>query len=191
VLNGKEQKWGLGHWNGTEYDFDAPTTTADVTYDAGVLTFSINKSELGNTAVFAFYVWAGQIGPDDKTIASDDAPDGSGVWEYTLTAAPKPLVLTAGKPVGKPARPQSGKAFLITVPVRRSDTGRPATSGGTIACKATVGAKAVKAAGRFSPAGPQCVVRVPAKSSGKTLRGTITVTIKGAKVTKAFAFRVA
>ena len=122
-------------------------------------------------------------------MASDDAPNGELVWDYTLSVAP-PLTLTAGTPTGNPAKPRAGRAFVLSVPVRRSDTAGPLTSGGVVSCKATVGGKAVKASGRFGAGKPQCVLRVPATAKGKMLRGSLKVTFKDKTVTKAFAFRV-
>jgi hypothetical protein len=179
----------FAHWNGSDYDTaSTPHATVLYGYANGVATFTVNKSELGNTTSFLLGVSSDQFDSADNIVATDYAPDRT-LIDYTLTV--KPLVLTVGKPVGKPAPPTAGKAFVVTVPVKRSDTGKLATGGGTVTCKVTVGGKAVKAAGRFSAAGPQCILRVPAKTKGKTIRGSATVTIKSVKVTKGFSFRVA
>ena len=178
----------FAHWNGSDYDSaSTPHATVLYGYANGVATFTVNKSELGNTSGFLVGVTSDQFDSADNIVATDYAPDRT-LIDYTLV---KPLVLTAGKPIGKPAPPAAGKAFVVTVPVKRSDTGKVATGGGTVTCKVTVGGAAVKATGRFSAAGPQCVVRIPAQAKGKALRGTATVTIKSVKVTKGFSFRVA
>jgi hypothetical protein len=186
---------GLGKWNGSDWDFDGtPRATLLTGYGGGVGTFSINRSELGNTSGFDFFVTAAQLGADGSIAASDIAPNGDDLYSYTLAAAPapkpKPLVLTAGNAVGKPGRPQAGSAFTATVPVKRSDTGGSLAAGGTLTCRITVGGKAVRATGNFGAGGARCGVRVPAGAKGKTLRGTMTVTFNGARVVRAFSFRV-
>jgi hypothetical protein len=188
--SGSTSSFGLLRWNGSEFE-QTPATTFRVSYSGGVLTVTGNRSELANTTGFYFYFLGLQFDAGDNVVARDVVPDGDLVWDYRLTSLARPLTLTAGTPVGNPARPRAGRAFVVSVPVRRSDTSGPLTGGGKVTCKATVGGKAVKATGRFGGGKPQCVLRVPATAKGKMVRGSLTVTFRGKKVTKAFAFRVA
>src|SRR5262249_46635429 len=124
----------------------------------------------------------------DQAVAQDDAPN-SGVWEYTLAAAPKPLALAAGVPVGKPLRPKAGAPFVVSVPVKRTDTGAGLTSG-KVSCTVSVGGEPVRAAGRILAGNAQCVVQVPKGTKGKSLRGSMAIVFKTAGATKSFAFKV-
>jgi hypothetical protein len=189
VFSGADSSFGLLRWNGSDFEV-APSTTFRVSYSAGVLTITGNRSELANTSGFFFYLLGLQFDAGDNVVARDDVPDGDLVWDYKLASLARPLTLTAGTPTGNPARPRAGKAFVVSVPVRRGDTGGPLTGGGAVTCKATVGGKAVKATGRFGAGKPQCVLRVPANAKGKLVRGSLTVTFKGKTATKAFSFRV-
>jgi hypothetical protein len=189
LFDGQDSSLGVLRWNGTE-DVPVATTTFRVGYTGGVLTITGNRSELANTTEFAFYLLGLQFDANGEIVAQDVVPDGDLVWEYTMTGLAPPLTLSAGAPTGKPARPQAGKAFIVSVPVRRSDTRALLTAGGSVTCKAAVGGKTVKAAGRYGSGRPQCVLRIPRGSTGKMVRGTLTVTFQGKKVTKAFAFRV-
>jgi hypothetical protein len=188
VYDGADSSFGLLRWNGAEYAA-APSRTFRVSYAANVLTVTGNRSELGNTKAFFFYLVGAQFDANDEVVAQDDVPDGDLVWDYSLTALAPPLALTAGKPTANPAGPQSGKALVVSVPVQRSDTRGPLTAG-AVTCKATVGGKAVKATGRFGGGKPQCVLRIPKGTKGKLVRGSLTVSFQAKKVTKAFSFRV-
>ena len=187
-LRGSDQSWSFGHWNGATYDFNVPATTLKIAYSAGVATIAVNRSELSNTRKLDFYVFSVQVDANEETLAQDDVPDGDGVLSYTLTL-PKPVGLTAGKPVAVPAKPRAGAPVVVSVPIRRTDTGL-ALAGGVAACKATVGGRAVRATARIVRGRAQCVVRLRPGAKGKLLRGTLTVTYKTARIAKSFAFRV-
>lgn len=184
---GSDRTWSIGRWTGESYDFNVAAPSLAASFAGGTVTITVHRRDLLNTVRFSFYLFSVQLA-DGETVAQDDVPDGDGVLEYALTL-PKALTLTAGRPVAKPVRPVAGKALVVSVPVRRSDTGRALTAG-RVTCRATLGGKVMRAVGRFRAGRPQCVVRVPAKSSGKLLRGTLTVVAGGARVTKSFSYRV-
>jgi hypothetical protein len=184
---GADRSWSVGRWNGATYDFNASAPTLTAAFTGGTVTIAVHRRDLLDTTRFSFYLFSVQLA-DGETVAQDDMPDGEGVLEYALTL-PRPLALAAGKPVARPLRPVAGKALVVSVPVRRVDTGRP-LSGGRVSCRVTVGGRAVRAVGRFGSGRPQCVVRVPAGARGKLLRGTLTVTFGGARVTKGFSYRI-
>ena len=74
--------YSFGHWTGTDFDFDTPFTTVTVAYNAGP-TITVNRSELGNTSGFNFWV-RGVQEIDEETSNIDDAPN-DGTYRYALT----------------------------------------------------------------------------------------------------------
>ena len=67
----------------------------------------INKSDLGGTGAFDFYVVGVQLAADGSVTARDDAPDGSAVWTFTLVATPPPpTTTTTTTTTSAPARPR-------------------------------------------------------------------------------------
>jgi hypothetical protein len=160
-------------------------STLRFSYD-GELTARINKSDVGDTRNFRFLIEAEQQDADGETIAADFAPDG-GFLEYAL--ARQKLTLTLGKPARASGPPKAGKSFMVSAPVTRSD-GEPFVSG-KVVCRASVGAATLRTAGRVADGAARCSMRIPAGAKGKTLRGTLTVSVaEAAPVTRAFAFRI-
>lgn len=164
-------------------------------YTNGVLHIEINKSDLGNTEAFSFWV-AGllesglSITEDYQVLGTDLAPDGTAVWAYTLTEPTPPaapLKLTGGKPKALKA-PQAGKPFTVVMPVKRSDGA--AFTKAKVSGKMKIGAKTLKATGRVVKGTARCSTRIPKGTKGKVLRGTITAQVGTAKVTKTFAFKI-
>ena len=175
----------LAHVRGGGFTFDFASTFR-ASYADGKLTANLQRSELGTSERFVFVVEADQEDADGNTLAADFAPDGA-PYEYSFAQAP--LVVTLGKPAAATGRPSAGKAFAVSAAVRRSD-GQPATAG-TVTCKARVGSAPVRATGRLLGGTARCSLRIPRGTKGKTLRGTVTVSVEGAAtVTKSFAFGV-
>jgi hypothetical protein len=148
----------LGRWDGTQFPIvDAPT--AAVNWTGVSATFSINRSDLGGTNGFDFYVRSTSGGPASDRF--DDGPN-EGTWSYTLATAP--TIVRAVYPPTLRARP--GKVLDARgVRVRLSDgtTIRPET----LTCRLTVGRTVVK------PLRGGCRWRI-----GKTLKGrTVVLTI--------------
>ncbi len=176
--------------SGETQDPNVPRTTLSASYTDSALRFSINRSELGNTSAFAVLVFTGALDATGENLAGlDRAPD-NGFFGYQLVLPPPPVVLTAGVPIAVPGRPVSGQPFTVSLPVTRSDTQGPLTGGGIVSCTAQVGTRPIAARGRFAGGLPRCAMKVPPKSTGKTLRGTMTVVFQGKGVKKRFAFRV-
>jgi hypothetical protein len=177
-------------WSASEEDFvRARSSGVRVRSAAGVTTFLVPRRFLDDVASFDFYFvsgdWDSESEEDD---AIDHAPDGDAWWKYALVSK-APLRLIAGDPSGRPAKPAAGKPFVVTVPVRRSDTARPITSG-SAKCDVRVGGKKVDAAGRVGAGRATCTLSVPDGASGATLRGSVLVRSGGTSVTSRFAFRV-
>ena len=101
ILSGSERSWLFGRWNGTDFDFDTtPSNTVRVSYTAGLMTFSVNRSELASTAAFSFYVLASQIDAAGEIVESDDAPD-DGTYAFALTISTRTFTSAATLPAEK------------------------------------------------------------------------------------------
>jgi hypothetical protein len=77
------EDFAFARWTGTDFDFDTAGATVRVAYDAGA-TISVNRSELGNTTGFNFWV-RGLQETSPETADIDDAPN-DGTFAYALTA---------------------------------------------------------------------------------------------------------
>jgi hypothetical protein len=183
--------WQFLRWDGTNLVVgNAPS--ANASYANGVATFKLNKADLGGVGTFNFFAVALQIDAEGEVIAVDVAPDGTAVYEYTLSTPPpppKPLTLRAGAVSFAPAKAVPGKAFAVRVRVTRGDTGRPLASG-KVTCRLTVGGRPVRATGRVRAGVATCSLRLPATAQKQRLRGTITITFNGKSVTKTVSKRL-
>jgi hypothetical protein len=160
----------LGRWDGTQFAIvDAPTSAVNWT---GISArFSINRSDLGGTSGFDFFVRATTGGPASDRF--DDAPN-EGTWSYTLAAARE--IVRAVYPSTLSARP--GKVLDARgVRVRLSDntTVRPET----LTCRLTAGRtvlKPLRGGCRWRIAktlkGRTVVLTIVARHGGKELRAT-------------------
>jgi hypothetical protein len=186
--------WRLNRWDGTQF-VQASASSANSTYANGVMTFRINKADIGGVSSFVFYLLSVQFNAAGEIVARDDAPDGTAVYDYTLTVPPPPpppappLTLRLSAPVAVQARPAAGKAFAVRVAVTRGDTGGPLASG-VATCKVTLGLKPLRAVGSVRAGRASCAMLLPKTAKGKLLRGTIKVTFRNVSATKAFSYRV-
>jgi hypothetical protein len=183
-------------WNGTAL-VDAPNTTVHVSYSAGVARFVVNKTELGNTAAFNFFVLAAQI--SGGNIAATDAAPDTGAYSYSLTAAPPPPPTTTTPPPPPPPPPptvglgkvalgaaglHAGQLFLV------KDHVTTTAAAVKVSCVVKVSGKAVRVLGAYARAThtATCSGRAPVGTAGKRLAGTMTVTISGDRDSKTFSF---
>lgn len=175
-------------WSQSRRDFvdDDPPFRVQTRNSGGVLTIVVHRSELGNPTRFGFAVGAGHLGVDSLA-AVDFAPE-SRFWQYKVVNKAA-LKLLAGTRTGAPVRPVAGKAFTISVPITRSDTGKKISTG-TVACAVNVAGKRVAATGRVSSGSGRCAFRVPETASGKRVTGSMVVRSGGKTVTARFAFTV-
>jgi hypothetical protein len=170
------------HWNGTDWD-DAPDTTARVSSDSGGVTFSINRSELGGTTAFDFWVRT-RLG-DPGGAAADTAPDGDAVWSYTLQmGAPAAPKITGVMLPTASVLPKAGKTFTFRVGNVVLST-KEIVSPDRVTCKAVLAGKTLGAVG---PGG--CTWRLPRTARGKSLVVTFTVTYQGASYARRFPMKV-
>lgn len=179
----------LGRWDDAQEEFlaDEPPTRVGARNAGGVLTLLVHRSELGGFGRIGFAVGAGHIDADDLFDALDIAPE-SQFWRYSLVFKP-PLRLLAGDAKSAPLRPAAGQLVSVTVPVTRSDTGRPIAAG-TATCTVRVGGKRIAASGRVASGKGRCAFRLPARSEGLKVTGSIAVRSAGKTVTTRFSFLV-
>ena len=185
----------LFNWSGTTYTFTAaPSLT--YAYDATGATIRINASELGKPKAFNFVVRVisgltvdagGNL--DDTNAHSDSSPDpghGTFVYHVQITVT---LTVVAFTTTPKPVR--AGKAFSVGLAANESDTGG-AVQQGTIACVAKLAGKRLPLkSSRLANGVAVCVWAVPKTAKGRRIQGSISLTVQGAQVSRAFSLTVA
>jgi hypothetical protein len=73
----------FARWTGSEWDYETPYATVRVSFIPLRATFSVNRSELGNTNGFNFWTRGlREVNPTTDNI--DDAPN-DGTWTYAMT----------------------------------------------------------------------------------------------------------
>lgn len=186
---------GLFKWNGTDYSSSSTQSSLVSSYAAGGATIKVSASDLGGTHAFNFLAIAASgvttdaNGDSDYSNAAFDlAPDiGHGTFAYQVLTT---LRLTVTNFLTSPVAPKAGGTLSASLAATENDTDAPFT-GGAVACRATVGGKAVTATSRRVTNGvASCVWRVPKTAHGKRLTGSVTVTVRGAKATKAFSVKI-
>jgi hypothetical protein len=185
----------LFQWNGSDYVAAASQTSLTYTYDATGATIHVSALDLGKTKGFNFatLVFSGIAldasgNPDFTNAHSDSAPDpGHGFFNYKVI---QKLTVSVAAFTTSPKPAKSGKNFSAGLAANESDTNGPVTSG-TIACNATIGLKHVTPLGKSLKNGiAVCVWHLPTTAKGKTIRGTVTLTVQGVKVTRSFSAKI-
>jgi hypothetical protein len=189
----------LYKWDGSDFTRrfgDPPATSLIYQWSNGV-GIKISAAELGNTKQMRFLVEVDSgitfdpitNEPDFSTVTSDFAPDlGKGFYTYEVKTAPTRIVF---KSLTKaPATPKAAKTFTVRMAATRSDTGAPIVNG-RVDCTAKAGAKSMRPKSeRFVGGQAVCVFTVPAGTTGKILRGTITIVFEGKKLTRPFSGKI-
>jgi hypothetical protein len=185
LLTGAKQ-WNLLVWNGTEWA-EAPANTVKAYFYDDALLIALDRSELGNTASFDFFVES-NLYSGDQVVATDTAPDGDAIWSYAtvrkalgLAASPVVAVTKGGA--------RQGKAFVAGYAFARTDSPEPAT-GAKSTCVATLAGKRVAARVGSSAEAAACTVALPKTSKGKLLKLTLKTTYAGKSVTKSYSTKV-
>lgn len=180
--------YGLYHWSGSDWaDTSDKTTGVSVAPDNMSVTFTVNKSELGNVSKFNFFVLS--TDGDGSDGHYDIAPSGSDWFTYgaqtvfTLTAAAE-----------REGAAIAGGTWAVSMAAVRSDTGKDVGPEGTIACKATEGAKklavvshAFVSAGGGGGSSAACIFRVPKTPKHAAVHAAVTVTDAGQSATASFS----
>jgi hypothetical protein len=168
--------FNLSSWKGS-YWLAIPHTSANVAIapDNMSMTFTVNKSDLGNATKFNFFVnsleGAGNAGN------SDVAPD-SGRFTYARQAV---FTLSVGSSHDGAAK--AGGTWTVSMQAVRSDTKATVGSEGSIACKATEGSKTLAL---VSHTFGSCTFRVPKTPKHAALHATISVSDGGQSASKSF-----
>ena len=124
----------------------------------------------------------------DAVVAADTAPDGIDVYHYSIEA--KAVTLKGGKPTGTPRFPVAGKRFFVSMVVTRANDGAVVPNG-VVQCVARIGTRRVPGKGTVANGIlPRCAFKIPPKTVGKVLRGTIAVSTAGGGVARPFAFKI-
>ena len=155
------------------------------------------RNDLGKTKVFNFAVLVACPGsrstragaPDFTNAVHDVAPDvGHGTYKYQVLTTLK-LAVSAFTTSPKPAK--AGKPFSAGLAANENDTNGPVKQG-TVTCAATVAGKHIPAAhkGTIVNGIATCVWPLPKKDKGLTIRGTVTLTVKGTAVHRSFSAKI-
>ena len=171
------------HWSGSDW-VDTAYATVRIVGGGGSLVISVNRSELGNTAAFNFWVES----YDSVNKKWDDAPD-EGTFNYSIDAN-GPDIQSVDLQTAPTAGPRAGKKFVVTpVGLHLPPSGAPSsatTVPESYSCQAVLGKRAVAGTGTGG-----CTLSIPKKKSrGKELKVTVTVTYQGATKAFDYTFRV-
>lgn len=186
---------GLLQWNGSDFVQAASQSTLTYSYLPTGPVIRISASDLGKTTGFNFDTVAasGVVidatgNPDFTNVHVDRAPDpGHGVFAYQVLTK-LVLSVTSFRTAPKPAK--AGRPFAASLAADENDTGAP-VGAGTVTCAATVNLARIPAVTHVVTNGvASCVWRLPATAKGKTLRGKITLTVRGTAVTRTFTARI-
>ena len=177
----------LDRWNGRRWARDTPPMQVRARNSRNVVAIDLHVRELENARRFGFSLLSADLNTAvEGAVAVDFAPSDFSYWGYALVNRPA-LILVATEPVATPRRPRAGRSFTVSLPVRRSDTGR-AISSGNVDCRVRAAGAAVPATGRVAQGSATCAFVVPRAAKGKVVRGTITVRVDGKVVARDFAF---
>ena len=185
----------LFQWNGSDYVPAASQTSLTYVYGTAGATIHISAADLNKTKAFNFGVIAvsgvtfdATGNPNFDNIHRDLAPDpGHGFWAYQVLTK---LVLTVTAFTTSPKPAKAGRTFSVSLAATENDTGGPVQSG-TVACAATLGGKRVVALRHVVANGvASCVWQIPKTAKGQMIRGTITLTVQGTRITRPFAARI-
>ena len=185
---------GLFQWNGTDFAPAASQASLTYSYTTTGATIRISASDLGKTKGFKFGTLvasgvttdaAGKL--DFTNIHTDRAPDpGHGFFTYQVLTK---LILSVTAFTVSPKPVKAGKPVSASLAAIENDTAGPVQTG-TVACAATIAGKRIAASHVLANGVASCVWRIPKTAKGKTIRGTITLTVQGVAVTRSFSARI-
>jgi hypothetical protein len=186
---------GLFKWNGTDYVAAPSQSSVTYSYDATGATIRASAADLGGVKGFNFFVAAfsgitlDAAGNPDFTNSHVDAAPDAGHGSYTYQVLTK-LTLSVQAFTTSPKPAKAGKRFIAGLAATESDTNGPVKAG-TVACSATLGGKHLSATAHVVANGvAACAWSLPRTAKGKTLRGTVSLTVKGTTVVRTFAVKV-
>ena len=183
---------GLFQWNGSDFIGGA---SQSFSYGPGGATIRVNSFDLGRTKGFNFvaFVASGLVVDSSGNVSfanarRDVAPDpGRGTYAYEVLSK---VTLTAGAFTITPTRVHAGRPFSAGLAVTESDT-NAGVDGGTVTCSARIAGATVPVKARRIVEGiAVCVWSIPQNARGKSIRGSIGLTVRGAQTTRAFAAKI-
>ena len=174
--------YDLASWQNNDWgEASHPTMGVVVASDNMSVTFTINKSDLGNSTGFNFFVVTTD-GQSSDTGHYDDAPSGTGLFAYDLQTV---FSLSTGTFRDGPAK--AGGTWTVSANAVRSDNGQPVTSGASVVCSAKEGSKKLSlVSSSFGSSGAVCTFRLPKKPKHATVRATVKISDNGQSTTKSF-----
>jgi hypothetical protein len=183
----------LFEWRGSDFVFAPSMKTLVALVQPNGLVIKVNRSELGNVKGFDFYAKTYRPNPTDpEGEYSDWAPEWD-MWSYDVKLYVPP-VLTASAVACTPDPPKAGRPMVarLSVTVARGGVSEPL--GATAKIRATAAIAGTRLVGTVLPGSATGKVGVrwlvPKAAKGRSMRGTITVTLEKVSVTRTFVDRV-
>jgi hypothetical protein len=183
----------LFRWNGTDFVQAPSQTSLTYAYTNGA-TIRVSAADLGRTKAINFGAEAvsgltfdAAGNPVTDNLHRDFAPDlNHGFYGYPVLTK---LILTVTAFTTSPKPPRAGRTFSVSLAATENDTKGP-VRGGTVICPATLAGKRAVAVTHVVANGiATCVWRIPKTAKGRIMRGSITLTLQGARVTRPFTAR--
>ncbi|HZQ64575.1 MAG TPA: hypothetical protein VFA66_05050 [Gaiellaceae bacterium] len=185
----------LFQWNGSDFLSASAQTSLVYSYAATGPTIRISAAELGKTKGLRFSTFAvsgvttdasGNL--DLTNTHRDAAPDpGHGMYAYQVLTK---LILSVTGFTTAPKPAKAGRSFSASLSANENDIAGPVQAG-TVGCSASIAFKRIVVVTHVLANGvASCVWRIPATAKGKVLRGAITLTVQGVKVTRSFSSRI-
>jgi hypothetical protein len=185
----------LFQWNGSDYLFAQSQSSLASVYAATGPTIRINALDLGKAKVMNFVVLAfsgiaidAAGNPSFANARDDIAPDaGRGTYAYQVltTFSLRVVGFTTGP---RPAK--AGTTFSAGLAATQSDTAGLVAQG-TVTCNARIAGRRVPVrTSRVRNGVAGCVWSIPGNAGGRTIQGTITLTVQGTQVKRSFSQRI-
>ncbi len=178
IVLGGPGGFGLGRWNGSAFGDPVRPASLGFSYNAGIATLTINRSDLG-LAGDTLRFWAGTSDNTDDPANFDPAPE-FGLYTYSLSEKPtiRSIVVPASALLPQPGKTVSARGIQLRL------TNDEIVNPDTITCTLKVAGKTLK------PLAGGCKWKIPATAAGK--RGTLTVelTYESETVTQRYPVKV-
>jgi hypothetical protein len=177
----------LASWQSNDFAEAAHATAGVVvSSDNRTVTMTINKSDLGGSAGFNFFLLDSDGSFD--TGHTDDASNSGGLFSYA-----QQTIFTLSSGSSHDGTAKAGGTWTVSMSAVRSDTNASVGSEGSIACKANEGSKTLAVVSRaFVSSGgggssiAVCTFRVPKKPKKAAVHATVTVSDAGQSATTSF-----
>jgi hypothetical protein len=186
---------GLFRWNGSDFVSADAQTSLTYAYTATGATIHVSATEIGRPKALNFVALAASGvtmdaagNPNFDNIHVDRAPDsGHGAYPYQVLTK---LVLTVTAFTTAPKPAKAGHPFAVSLAANENDTAGPVQSG-DVACAASLAGKRLAAVThRLANGVATCLWRIPKTAKGRIMRGSITLTVQGTRVTRPFTAKI-